>query len=143
MGEVASRYCPLLKREVTRLYVCTALNIDVNPLIMPCLSNYKECVVYKSNISQRKEKETVSKTTTLAETSQAVKTEKETVEKPIEDLSKLEQILKEFYEDSVKLRQLSDEYNKVVKRLREHYKEIQKYMESIPLEIGESQEIAT
>lgn len=41
-------YCPLLTR-IGKRYVCTVINRNVNPLIMPCFTTWTECPIYRSS----------------------------------------------------------------------------------------------
>ena len=123
---MAETYCPFLKREAGRLYVCNALNKEVNPLVMPCLSRYEDCVVYKAyeeragiEVAASPEAESPS---IEAEVSEKIVASHITNEK----ISEFEQLLRSFHEEAVKVSRLREEYREAVRRLKEHYERIQK-----------------
>ena len=122
-------YCPLLTR-VGKKYVCTVINRDVNPLIMPCFTTWTECPIYRSSeeqgVSVAKaevggEKEIAVPITTERK-KEAAKDILNRMKTYLEDMSKMFNELSLYVKDREDLAPKLDELQRLIIRFREEVK---------------------
>lgn len=98
--------CPALRREKSGAFICSYVNTEINPGIMPCLENWAECPIY-AHYSRIKPKETEIEKTIPRET---VVTEVE--EKP--EVKPVELVREEISEEEILIRELSEIERRVI-----------------------------
>lgn len=122
-------YCPLLTR-VGKKYVCTVINREVNPLIMPCFTSWTECPIYKSSEEQSvsvikavaAEGEGASVTTTTETREESAKDILDRLKTYLEDMSKMFNELSLHIKDREDLAPKLNELQRLITRFQEEVK---------------------
>ncbi len=130
---MASTYCPMLRREPGKRYVCTLLDKEINPIIMPCFGSHEECPIYRSQeekgevaeVAMPKVEEGLGEVRISFET--PIPSE-DVLTKKIEEFNEL---LGKFRDEIRRINKLRAEYTESLKRLRDYYDKLQGMVEAI------------